>query len=37
VFARWGNDIDLKGVKIAPEHFLGDYPQHQRARTARYA
>ncbi len=23
---RWFHNIDLKGVKTAPDHFLGDYP-----------
>ena len=23
---RWFHNIDLHGVKTAPEHFLGDYP-----------
>ena len=22
----WFHNLDLKGVKTAPEHFLGDYP-----------
>ncbi|MDB5020495.1 MAG: putative SAM-dependent methyltransferase, partial [Pedobacter sp.] len=23
---KWFHNIDLKGVKTAPDHFLGDYP-----------
>ena len=23
---RWFHNIDLRGVKTAPDHFLGDYP-----------
>ena len=28
----WFHNIDLKGVKTAPDHFLGDYPTRQVRR-----
>jgi tRNA (mo5U34)-methyltransferase len=30
----WFHNLDLKGVKTAPEHFLGDYPQVKWQRFA---
>ena len=36
---KWFHNIDLKGVKTAPDHFLGDYPSVKfrgfRARDSR--
>src|SRR5438093_979251 len=31
---QWFHNIDLGGVKTAPEHFLGDYPAFKWARFA---
>ena len=30
----WFQNLDLKGVKTAPDHFLGDYPQVKWRRFA---
>ena len=30
----WFHNIDLKGVKTAPNHFLGDYPNIKWQRFA---
>lgn len=32
---KWFHNIDLRGVKTAPEHFLGDYPNVKFQRFAR--
>src|SRR3712207_9221376 len=31
---QWFHNIDLKGVKTAPDHFLGDYPSVKWKRFA---
>src|SRR5438552_12243683 len=32
---RWFHNLDLRGVKTAPDHFLGDYPATKWRRFAR--
>src|SRR6185295_19846276 len=31
---RWFHNLDLRGVKTAPDHFLGDYPAFKWRRFA---
>ena len=31
---EWFHNLDLRGVKTAPDHFLGDYPEVKWQRFA---
>ena len=32
---QWFHNLDLRGVKTAPDHFLGDYPEVKWRRFAK--